>query len=190
MGVIGSFGAKTFSSSLNKIYTFDDMTENASLNIEEQDVEGQKPSSYIKGPALSDCSLTITLLRQKQVNVVNEINSWKSILSGAKPYPLVIGGKALSRYKYLIASISTSDIKLGPNGEYLFAKVQIQFKEFVRNGKNKDDKNPGKPSGTKKEDKKTKKRKNPNVKKANSNGAKSSKGDNTRVQVLEKELFK
>lgn len=190
MGVIGSFGSKTFSSSLNKIYTFEDMTENTSLNIEEQDVEGQKPSTYIKGPSLSDCSLTITLLRQKKVDVLSEINSWKNILAAAKPYPLVIGGKALSRYKYLIASISTSDVKIGPNGEYLFAKVQIQFKEYVRAGKNKEASKDKKPSGTSKEKKKTKKRKNPNVKKAKSSGAKSSKGDNAKIDALEKELFK
>ena len=56
---LGGFGDKTFEVSMNKIYTFKDYSNEVSLETEDQDVDGSKPSTYIKGMGLEAPSITL-----------------------------------------------------------------------------------------------------------------------------------
>ena len=68
MSTIGSFANKVFKVSSNHLYTFDEFTMNGELKVDEQEVDGSKPSSYIKGSGLDKVSLNILLIKQKNIN--------------------------------------------------------------------------------------------------------------------------
>lgn len=205
MSIIGSFANKVFKVSSNHLYTFDEFTMNSELKIDEQEVDGNKPSTYIKGPGLDKVSLNVSLIKQKNINVRNEIDEWKKIKDSKVPYHLIIGNRNLATYKFLLTNVDVSEIKIGIAGEYLKAKVQLQFSEYVRAGKKEEStttatssgsstknstKSTSKKStaGTTKSSKKSKKRKNKNASKSKSKN-KTSKSDNSKIEALEKELY-
>lgn len=203
MSTIGSFANKVFKVSSNHLYTFDEFTMNGELKIDEQEVDGSKPSTYIKGSGLDKVSFNLMLIKQKSIDVRAEIKDWFKIRDDKTPHNLIIGNSNLSSYKFLLTNVDVSDVKIGAGGEFLKAKVQLQFSEYVRAGK-KDDKSsesPGKSTsnkstgssssksksnaGTSKSSKSTKKRKNSNASKSTSSSSKS----NSKLDALEKELY-
>lgn len=205
MSIIGSFANKVFKVSSNHLYTFDEFTMNSELKIDEQEVDGSKPSTYIKGPGLDKVSLNISLIKQKNIDVRSEIDEWKKIKDSKVPYHLIIGNRNLATYKFLLTNVDVSETKIGVSGDYLKAKVQLQFSEYVRAGKKEENtttssssnnttksstKSTSKKStaGTTKSSKKSKKRKNKNASKSKSKN-KTSKSDNSKIEALEKELY-
>lgn len=174
-----TFANKSCSVSRNRIYPMSELSYSNSLNIEEQEVEGSKPSTYIKNVALKEYSFTISLYKQKSVNVETEIKEWMALCEGKTPHMLIIGGKPACINKMLLTSISVQETDLDRNGYYLRAKLQLQFKEFVRWGSKKEE------SGTSSESKKSKKRKNSNASGAVALGA----DDEKKVSSLENEIF-
>lgn len=195
MSTIGSFANKVFKVSSNYLYTFDEFTMNGELKIDDQEVDGSKPSTYIKGSGLDKVSFNLMLIKQKSIDVRTEIKDWFKIKDDKTPHNLIIGNSNLSSYKFLLTNVDVSDVKIGAGGEFLKAKVQLQFSEYVRAGK-KDDKSsesPGKSTsnksksnaGTSKSSKSTKKRKNSNASKSTSSSSKS----NSKLDALEKELY-
>lgn len=205
MSTIGSFANKVFKVSSNYLYTFDEFTMNGELKIDEQEVDGNKPSTYIKGSGLDKVSFNLMLIKQKSIDVRAEIKDWFKIRDDKTPHNLIIGNSNLSSYKFLLTNVDVSDVKIGAGGKFLKAKVQLQFSEYVRAGK-KDDKSsesPGKSTsnkstsssstksksnaGTSKSSKSTKKRKNSNASKSKSTS--SSSKSNSKLDALEKELY-
>lgn len=188
---IASFGNKTFSVSNNRIYTFEEFSRTGTLNIEEQEVEGQKPSTYIKGSALDEISFKVTLFRQKGLDVRSEIDSWMAIKDSKVPYMLILGNKPVTTNKFLLTSVSESEASFDRNGNYLRVVIQLQFKEFVRAGaKKQENDTEANASSTKKSIKrgsskkrrKSKKRTNKNVSTAKSKGTKMKPGRKLLIQ--------
>lgn len=170
---IASFAHKTFSVSREKIYTIQGITSEASLNIEEQEVEGSKPSTYIKNPSLKSFSCILELLKQKNVDVEYEKNEWMELCEAGVAYLLLIGGKPFCKNKMLLTNVSEQESQLNKDGEYLKTKLQLQFKEFERSGSKKED------------DKKGKKRKNANAKESVALGPE----DEAKLNNLDGEIF-
>lgn len=184
MPTVGSFASKSFTTSYNHFYTFDELSMNSDLKIEEQEVEGSKPSTYIKGQGLDKIAFSIIIIKQKNIDVKNEIDSWNKIKNAKVPYSLILGNKNMSSNKFILTNVDASEIKISPKGEFLKAKLQLQFSEFVRAGKKKEESSSG--SGTSKTSKTTKKR---NSSKKTSSKSSTSKSDNSKIQALEKELY-
>ncbi|KMT23014.1 phage tail protein [Clostridium cylindrosporum] len=199
---IASFGKKVFSVSLNRVYTFNGYTRTSALSVEEQEVAGSKPSSYIKGSALDDLGITIELKKMKGIDVRKEINEWMAIKDSKTPENFILGGSRVGANKYLLVSVGESDVLIDNQGRVLSAKIDLKFKEFVRLGKKEE-----KPK-TSKDDKSKNKRKNSNSKKSKDKGKKtsdkkkssnkksgssskrsSSAASNKKVEALEKEIF-
>lgn len=134
---IASFASKTFSVSSNRIYTFNSFTRSGSLNVEEQEVEGQKPSTYIKGSSLEEMSFTISLIGQECINIGDELNSWMAIKDAKTPYVFILGNKLVGKNKFLLTNVSLSEAEINGEGEYIKANIQLQFKEFARYGSKK-----------------------------------------------------
>lgn len=154
---IASFGSKVFTVSQNKVFTFDEFSRTSSLNIEEQEVDGQKPSTYIKGSNLDDITLVVPLFKQKNLNVRAVIDEWITIKNQAQPQTLIIGNNPMGQNKFLLTSVTISEAVINGNGNFLKAKLELQFKEFIRYG-HKEEK-----VGTTKSSKVMKKRANPNA---------------------------
>lgn len=177
---IASFGNQIFQVSSRKIYTLNDLTLSGDLNIEDQEVEGTKPSTYIKGINLQEASFYIDLKSSFNVNVSAEIQKWCNIRDSKNPYMLIVGGKPWCRNRMLLTSISVDNIIQAPNGIIVAAKITLNFKEFVRWGKKKEDSKNGK---------KEKKRKNKNKDKSKAKGVKMNKSQEAKVASLEKSVF-
>lgn len=173
---IASFASKIFSVSSKKIYTFTDFSHNSDLRIEEQEVEGQKPSTYIKGSGLDDINLTVPLIFQDSINVDDEVKDWCNLKDNSIPYMLIIGTTPVGNNKFLLVKVSESETTFDNNGKRLKTKLTLQFQEFVRYGSSSD--NPE----TSAESKSTQKRSNPNAIEAKSQGYKS-------MEALEQELW-
>ncbi len=194
MSTIGSFANKVFKVSSNHLYTFDEFTMSGELKVDEQEVDGSKPSTYIKGSGLDKVSLNILLIKQKNIDVRNEIQDWFKIRDSKTPHHLIIGNKNLSTYKFLLTNVDTSDTKIGHNGEFLKSTLKLQFSEYVRAGKKENNSTSTNSSssssksnaGTSKSSKKTKKN---SSKSKSQNSSTSSNKSNAKLEALEKELY-
>jgi len=130
---IATFGVKTFDVSKNKIYTFDNIAYSLALNVENQEVEGKKPSTYIKGIGLIPLSFDI-LLDARFVDVKAEIDWWDNQLLSKEPEIFTLGGKLLSNNRFLLKTVSKSNIVIGKKGAYLKAMLALEFEEYASSG--------------------------------------------------------
>lgn len=179
---LGSFSSKTFEVSQNKIYTFDEYSREIALNVEDQEVDGDKPSTYIKGTNLEQISLNIKLIQSSSINVETEINDWKSICEAATPYMLFIGNNPVSNNKYLLTGVSLSDNNYSIKGDQVKSTLKLTFKEYVRAGVKKEE-------GTSSEAKKAASKKTSQKKKSSSSADSMSDEENARVTALEDSVF-
>ncbi|MBO0555665.1 hypothetical protein EXQ41_06320 [Clostridium botulinum] len=131
---IAVWGPMVFSVSLNKIYTLNDFSLSSSIDIEEQEREGSKQSTYIKGLNLDEIGFSIPLIKQKQVNIRSEIINWLNTQNRRVPYMLIINNKPVTSSKFLLTSVKVSNALLDRKGDYLKATIEVTFKEFVRRG--------------------------------------------------------
>ena len=131
---IAIFASKTFKTSSRSLYTFDEFTTSSGLQVEKQDVEGKKPSTYIKGSDLDSMSFNIPLSHSLGIDVWGEFVSWKAIMEREKAYTFILGGKPVGQNKWLLKSVQLSNSKIDGNGKILSASLQLQFEEYVRAG--------------------------------------------------------
>ena len=131
---LGGFGDKLFEVSLDKIYTFSDYSNEISLNTEDQDVDGDKPSTYIKGMDLEAPSIQIKLIQSKNIDVQTEYNDWKTICKSGTPHMLFLGEEPVSTNKFLLVKLSASDMKISTSGKLIKVAIKLSFKEYVRKG--------------------------------------------------------
>lgn len=130
---IATFGSKMFSVSRNKIYTPDDISFSQELDIETQAVEGKKPATYIKGIGLIPLSFKLRL-DARFVIVSNEIDWWNKTLVAKVPQVFTLGGKTISKNKFLLKSVEVDNLIVGKGGAYLKADLNLQFEEYVSPG--------------------------------------------------------
>lgn len=131
---IAIFGKKTFQVSGKRIYTFNDFTLGSQLNTESQDVAGKKPSTYIKGADLNSMAFSIPLDASLNVNVRAEYENWEAIKDAGIAYPFILGGRPISRNKWLLKNVDLSDVQIDLKGNMLKAILKVQFEEYVRPG--------------------------------------------------------
>lgn len=130
---IASFSGKVFEVSSNKIYNFDGYTRAYSLDTEQQEQEGAKPSTYIKGESLETLSFNISF-DARFIDIESEVKSWFEICKSKKPDFFILGGKPVSSNKFLLKSVSESDSIIDNKGKKLKQKLDIKLEEFVRYG--------------------------------------------------------
>ena len=139
MGVVGAFGNKTFEVSANKIYTFDGLSISESINVEMQEVEANKPATYIKGNGEMNIGFDILLL-SRFCDVDYEIDYWLLKMRSVVPEYLTIGKKAYGTNKFLLTNVSVGDVLIAADGTKTRAKVTLTFSEWTKAGYKKDDK--------------------------------------------------
>ncbi|MBN1071143.1 hypothetical protein DVV81_08165 [Clostridium botulinum] len=185
---LGGFANKTFEVNMNKIYTFDDYTNSFGISVEEQEVENDKPSNYIKGSDLEKPSFTIKLRQSATVDVESELKEWKDICYSKNPYMLFIGNNPVSNNKYLLEKGDVSDTLIINSGKIVKCTLKLTFKEHVRYGAKKEE---GTSSGKKKSSssKSSSKSSKSSSKKKSSSITSMSSEDEARVTSLESEIF-
>lgn len=136
---LGGFADKIFEVSMQKIYTFDEFSNEIGLNVEEQEVDGDKPSTYIKGMNLENPSIALDLRQSTNLDVETEINDWRKLCNDSTPYMLFIGNNPVSVNKYLLTGVSVSDSTIISSGKIVRCKLKLSFKEYVRAGVKKEE---------------------------------------------------
>lgn len=179
---LGGFSEKLFEVSSNKVYTFDDYSKSFSLNVESQEVDGDKPSSYIKGKGLQNPNITIKLRQTQNVDVETEVEDWGKICEAGTPYMLFLGNNPVATNKFLLKKVDVSDTSYF-GGKLIKATLKLEFEEYVRAGVKKE-------SGTSDEDKSKASKSSKAKSKAKSDGKQTmSEEDSKKVSDLENQVF-
>lgn len=131
---IAVFGSKVFDSSSSKLYIFDNFQSGTSLSTEKQDAAGKKPSTYNKGPSLSNFGLVIRLDVAQGVNPRKEIEEWGAIVEAGIAYPFILGKRPFGKNKWLAIEAQATDQIIDNQGNILFANLNLKFDEYVRPG--------------------------------------------------------
>ena len=135
--VVGKFGNRTFDVLPTRIFTPSDISISGELETSTEDASGKKPSTTIKGPGLEKVSLEFKLLAVAGIDIQAEKDAWEAIRDAGTPYPLVLFGRAVSLNKYLLISVSLSDVAgTKANGQAVMsvATLKLDFDEYVAPG--------------------------------------------------------
>lgn len=146
--LIGYWGGFIFEVSSSRVYTFDGFGRKSSILVDEQELDGKKPSTYIKGEALEEISITVKLKSDLGIDVKSEIDKFKTALYNKNPQTFIIGNQPLSQNKWLLLSVNESETILDNGGNYISAILALSFKEYVRGGSKKAEKTGGTSSGS------------------------------------------
>lgn len=135
---LGGFGDKLFEVSQNRIYTFSNVSNDLGLNVEDQEVDGDKPSVYIKGKKNETPSIDITLIQSDSIDCDKEYKDWKDILYSETPHMLFLGNNPVSSNKFLLIGITPSNMVYHPHGKLIKITLTLKFEEYPRSGVKKD----------------------------------------------------
>lgn len=135
---IAVFASKAFEVNTDKIYTLNDLQHNSTLQTEKEDIQGSKPSTYIKGLDLDNMSFKIKLDVDFNINPRKEWESWKEIMRAAVPYPFILGNRPYGGCNWLLIAVSHSSVRIDNNGEILSLELDLKFDEYERQGYSKE----------------------------------------------------
>lgn len=131
---LGGFGDKLFEVSTEKLYGFYDESYDIGLDTEDQEVDGEKPSVYVKNESLINPSINIDLRQSSTIDVDSEFTSWKEILKSREKHMLFLGNEPISDNKYLLVKITPSNVEYSPQGKRVRMTLGLTFKEYPRDG--------------------------------------------------------
>ena len=124
--ITAKYGTKQFSVSKKKIYTPDGISIGESLEVEETEVSGKKPTTKVKGIKLQEVRFDVKL-DNRFVDVITEIRWWKSALHSKKSKYLTIGSYRIGAF--YLTDYNVTNIVMNKNGKYTKADLSLTFKE-------------------------------------------------------------
>lgn len=124
--ITAQFGSKKFEVSPNKIYTPDGISISESIDIEETERSGKKPSTSVKGIKLQSLSFEVKL-DARFVSIPSELRWWKSTLLAKQSYDFTLGNYKIGRF--YLTQYDVKDIIENRNGEYTKATLSLSFTE-------------------------------------------------------------
>lgn len=125
-----SFGYQNFRADINQIYTPNGISIEYGKETETQGKTGEKPVLYLKSVNLIKISFTIHLSRRLGVGVESKIDAWKTMAENNIPYAFLIGGKYISKNRFLCMS-AKEKIKEVKNGVIITADLDITLEEYA-----------------------------------------------------------
>jgi len=124
--VTAKFGSKQFKVTPKTIYTPSGFSTSESIDLEETERSGKKPSVKVKGVKLQTASFTV-LLDARFVNVATEIQWWKSTLRAKSPKDLYYGNSKVG--KFYLTQVDEAESNINKSGVYTKAKLSLSFTE-------------------------------------------------------------
>lgn len=134
MGVVGSYGPKSFVVSNKKIYTVSDINLSSSIEFEDKENGKGIPIKRKKKENGEEITVNIKLVSQC-CSVMDEFYSWKRLKAKAVPYYFLLGNRKLSDHKLVITNVSLSEIKSGA-GKAIISSATLAV-TFVETGSGK-----------------------------------------------------
>ena len=127
MAVMASWGTKFFQISSSKIVALEELSTSLTLKQDsENDTSGTQPTNT-RGRNLRPISFKVKYLKVAGTDPRSEIEEWEALLG--KMYPLYIGGRRFGAEYMKLIEVSTSDILLSNNGEFIQAVIGIKLEE-------------------------------------------------------------
>lgn len=131
-GNLGALGDIAFRvSAYNDIYTFDELSVNASSRTAEHEIIGEKALTEYLGPGLQEISMKIKMCAQWGVNPINEVSKLIEYCESGKVHSFSVGGNKMGKNKWLIKSVAENVKNYDNAGNILSAEVSISLKEYV-----------------------------------------------------------
>ena len=127
--MIGTFGPVTFTSSTNRVRTFNGLQRQKGYRFAQHNVVAGKPKLEAIAPDLDVVSFSMRFDLGLGVIPEDEIQRLVDILDSGEAYQLVVGGEPLGLY--VIESLSENRDKHDGRGLLLVASVDLQLKEYI-----------------------------------------------------------
>lgn len=131
MAKIGNLGKLiTFEVSSKKVFTFNDMSRKASGRWAQHEVIKGKPKSEFLGAGLQEVSLSILLSSTLGIKPRKTLECIVKAVEKGEHFTFVLGGKPVSKNKWIITEVSeTWDVILS-KGELIQAKAELSLQEY------------------------------------------------------------
>lgn len=130
---IGSFGDIVFEVSSLKVKTLDGYSRDTTVRLASHDVIGKKPVIEYIGPGTDSIKFTMKFNKFWGVNPEEEVESVRQMAQTGQAAYLIIGGKPLSDYKFIIESVSETIKAWDKSGNVINAQIDITAKEYPEN---------------------------------------------------------
>jgi len=129
---VGNLGRLiTFSVTSRKVLTFGNMNKTVKGRWTTHSTIGKKPKSEFLGADKQQLTMEIMLSSVLKVNPRKMIERLEKATEKGKHYPLVIGGKKIGKYEWVIESMSETWDKIILDGRLVSAKVNLTLSEYV-----------------------------------------------------------
>ncbi|MGP1434973.1 MAG: phage tail protein [Catonella sp.] len=131
MAKIGNLGKLiTFQVSSKKVLTFNDMERKVSGRWVVHDVIKGKPKSEFLGAGLQEVSLSVLLLSTMGVKPRKTLERIRKATERGERFTFVIGGKPISKNKWVITETSETWDVIFSKGELVQARIELNLREY------------------------------------------------------------
>lgn len=131
MAKIGNLGKLiTFQVSSKKVLTFNDMERKVSGRWVVHDVIKGKPKSEFLGAGLQEVSLSVLLLSTMGVKPRKTLERIRKATERGERFTFVIGGKPVSKNKWVITETSETWDVIFSKGELVQARIELNLREY------------------------------------------------------------
>lgn len=131
MGMVGSWGKRTFKVSRKEIRTFTDFRRTTAYKTESVENGQDKPGTARIAPELETLSFNVLLMRGLGVSPKAEAGAWQKACAEGAVYPLYIGGVKQGKHRFLVQSVTQSETTYDARGKLLSCRLAITLQEYV-----------------------------------------------------------
>ena len=129
---IGSLGGIVFSVSSNKVETVNNFKQSGSASYGKHQRHSGNTLLEFVGSDVDTISFDMTLAAQLGVDVEAELAKIVKAEQTGEALKLVIGKKALGRFKWVITKHTVNFKQLGRDNALIRAEVSVQLSEYLR----------------------------------------------------------
>lgn len=126
-----SFGYQNFKADINQVYTPNGISLEFGKQLETQGTTGKKPISYLKSIDLIKIPFKIHLSRRLGVGIESKIEAWQTMAENNIPYTFVIGGKPVSKNRFICTNVKANIKEIDKKGVIVTADLEITLEEYA-----------------------------------------------------------
>ena len=129
--LVGFMAGVPFMVSKAFVRTFDDYNRNSAGRWAKHELLGQKPVLEFVGPDTEKISFSMDLRADHGIAPEMELNKLRKLRDNGKAFPLVIGGRLITRNLWVLESIGETVTHWGRSGSILAINVDVTLQEYV-----------------------------------------------------------
>lgn len=130
---IGTFGTIIFLTTTDLVRTFKNMTRDTNVRLASHDIIGKKPVIEWIGPGTDTIKFSMQFNSILGVDPKDEEKELRNMAQTGQVAHIIVGGKPISDYKFIIESISSGERYFDSFGKLIKSTVDITVKEYPEN---------------------------------------------------------